>query len=57
LNAIEGGVLVKIADGCKEMTMDITAISFGIRSRVYQAAEARAPANRKVVVTFGVGRL
>ena len=39
-----------------EALIDITAMSFQMRSKVYSRAQERAPANRKVIVTFGAGR-
>lgn len=35
---------------------DITSMSFSMRERVYEMAQAKAPSTRKVIVTFGVGR-
>jgi len=36
---------------------DITAMSFSMRSRVYEMAQASASTTRKVIVIFGCGRL
>jgi len=36
---------------------DITSMSFSMRTRVYELAQATASTNRKVIVTFGAGRL
>ncbi|KAL9122248.1 MAG: hypothetical protein Q9187_001200 [Circinaria calcarea] len=36
--------------------LDITSMSFAMRERVYTLAQANSPRNRKVIVTFGVGR-
>lgn len=50
-----------IASANKDPTMnatllDITSMSFAIRERAYTLAQANSPKNRKVIVTFGVGR-
>lgn len=36
---------------------DITSMSFSMRSRVYEAAQASASLTRKVIVVFGCGRM
>ncbi|KAK0930067.1 hypothetical protein LTR29_016816 [Friedmanniomyces endolithicus] len=36
--------------------IDIVSMSFSMRERVYLMAQAKAPSNRKVIVSFGVGR-
>ncbi len=35
---------------------DITSMSFSMRERTYQMAQAKAPSTKKVIMTFGVGR-
>lgn len=50
-----------IASATKDPTinatlMDMTSMSFSMRKRVYTMAQAKAPPNRKVIVTFGAGR-
>lgn len=36
--------------------LDITSMSFSMRERVYEMAQARAVRDRRVIVAFGVGR-
>jgi hypothetical protein len=36
--------------------LDITSISFSMRERVYTMAQAKASKNKRVIVTFGIGR-
>lgn len=50
-----------IASANKDSSMtaalpDMTSMAFAMRKRVYSMAHARAPLNRKVVVTFSEGR-
>lgn len=51
-----------MASICKNMhvttsVFDITSMSFSMRSRVYEMAQASASSTRKVIVVFGSGRL
>ena len=36
--------------------IDNTAMSLSMRTRVYETAQARSSTNKRVIVTFGVGR-
>jgi hypothetical protein len=50
-------ISVRSDTGMDTMLFDITSMSFSMRSRVYEMAQSNASSSKRVIITFGCGRL